>query len=200
MTATPRRRLIGRLTLVAVVMVFALPLLLANWVYHNPDVWTPTYFTNHGELMDPPRPIETLSLVTAEGDRLTVEHLRHRWTLMYVGDGHCDLYCQAALFKTRQARLALGNDIDRVQRLYLLTEAEAAREVLPLREEHPGLKFGTGDQSALSPLLQLLGADAEDHVYLVDPHGNVVLRYSTEATSRGMFIDMKKLLKNSRIG
>jgi hypothetical protein len=190
----------GRLILVAVVFAFAFPLLLANWVYHNPGVWTPASFTNHGELFNPPRPIETLSLVSVEGERLSAENLRHRWTLMYVGDGDCDLYCAAALFKTRQVRLALGHDVDRVQRFYLLTDADAADRVIPLREEHPGLQFATGDMAAMRPVLELLGADAEDHVYLVDPHGNVVLRYGTESTSRGMFIDMKKLLKNSRIG
>jgi cytochrome oxidase Cu insertion factor (SCO1/SenC/PrrC family) len=196
----PRRRLLGRLMLIAVVSVFALPLVLANWIFHHPEAWTPTRFTNHGELIDPARPIEEFALVTAEGERFTLEQLHNRWTLLYVGDGVCDLYCGAALFKTRQVRLALGHDIDRVQRVYLLTDANAVHALEPVRAEHPGLKLGTGSAPALSPLLGLLGPDAEDQVYLVDPHGNVVLRYGAEASSRGMLNDLKKLLKNSRIG
>lgn len=188
------------MTLVAVVLVFAVPLLAANWVYFNPQVWTPSHFTNHGELLEPPQPIEELSLVTADGERFGLEQLLHRWTLMYVGDGECDLYCAAALFKTRQVRLALGHDIDRVQRVYLLTDRDATQQVTTLREEHPGLLVGTGDAPALSPVLELLDSRTEDYVYLVDPHGNVVLRYGTESTSRGMLRDLKKLLKNSRIG
>lgn len=200
MAPDPKKRLLGRVTLIAVVSVFALPLIFANWIFHHPEVWTPTHFTNHGELIDPPRPIESLSLTTLEGERFTLDQILHRWTLLYVGDGECDLYCAAALFKTRQVRLALGHDIDRVQRVYLLTEADAAGGLAPVRTEHPGLKVGTGGGDDLAALLNLLGADAEDHVYLVDPHGNVVLRYDTEASSRGMLNDLKKLLKNSRIG
>jgi cytochrome oxidase Cu insertion factor (SCO1/SenC/PrrC family) len=196
----PKRRLLGRLTLIAVVSAFAFPLVLANWIFHHPEVWTPATFTNHGELIDPARPIEDLALVTADGARFTVEQLRNRWTLLYVGDGVCDLYCGAALFKTRQVRLALGHDIERVQRVYLLTDQSAVGALEAVRAEHPGLAFGMGGAADLSPLLGILGPDAEGHVYLVDPHGNLVLRYDTEASSRGMLNDLKRLLKNSRIG
>jgi cytochrome oxidase Cu insertion factor (SCO1/SenC/PrrC family) len=69
-----------------------------------------------------------------------------------------------------------------------------------MREKHPRLTFVSGDESALAPLMSLLGSDAHDHVYLLDPLGNIVLRYGPEASSKGMLKDVKKLLRNSRIG
>jgi len=195
-----QRRLRGRLTLVVLVLVFALPLVVASWIFYNPQVWTPSHYTNHGQLIDPPRPVESLSLLDDAGQPFDENRLRQHWTLMYVGRSECDLSCEAALFKTRQLRLALGRDIDRLERLYLRTDSQDADGLSGMREKHPRLTFVGGDESALAPLMNLLGSDAHDHVYLLDPLGNIVLRYGPEASSKGMLKDVKKLLRNSRIG
>ena len=37
-------------------------------------------------------------------------------------------------------------------------------------------------------------------IYLIDPIGNLMMKYDTTSTSRGMLKDIKKLLKISNIG
>lgn len=195
-----RRRRRGRLTLILLILVFALPLAIATWLYHNPQVWTPTTFTNHGELMNPPRPVEPVSLVEVSGQPFGVQQLRGYWTLLHVGNSACDPACEEALIKTRQLRLALGHDIDRVQRVYLSTEAPGFAMPAPLLDEHPGLRLVTGDGQGLAAVMEVLGEDAVGHVFLLDPLGNLVLRYGPGVAATGMFRDVKRLLRNSRIG
>jgi hypothetical protein len=195
-----RRRRRGRLTLILLILVFALPLAIATWLYHNPQVWTPTTFTNHGELMDPPRPVEPFSLVEVSGEPFGVAQLRGYWTLLHVGNATCDPTCEQALIKTRQLRLALGHDIDRVQRVYLSTEAPGRAIPGPTLDEHPRLRLVTGDRQALAPIMGLLGEDAVGDIFLLDPLGNLVLRYGPGVAATGMFRDVKRLLRNSRIG
>jgi hypothetical protein len=195
-----RRRLRGRLTLILLVLAFALPLAVATWLYRNPQVWTPTTFTNHGALVDPPRPLEPLDLVELTGQHFGVEQLRGYWTLMHIEDSRCDSACEQALVKTRQLRLALGHDIDRVQRVYLATESPLLAPLAPVLEEHPRLRLVTGDRQALTPVMALLGEDALGTVFLLDPLGNLVLGYRPGFDARGMFKDVKRLLRNSRIG
>lgn len=195
-----RRRRRGRLTLVLLILVFALPLAVATWLYHNPQVWKPTTFTNHGELINPARPMEPISLVELSGEPFGTEQLLGYWTLLHVGHAHCDPACEEALVDTRQLRLALGHDIDRVQRVYLFTEAPALAALTPILDAHPRLRLVTGDRPALAPVMALLGSNAVGHVYLLDPLGNLVLRYGPEVDARDMFKDVKRLLRNSRIG
>ena len=42
--------------------------------------------------------------------------------MLYVGDGACDPECRKALYLTRQSRIALNKDMDRVQRVFLVTQ------------------------------------------------------------------------------
>jgi hypothetical protein len=195
-----QRRLRGRLTLILLILAFALPLAVATWLYHNPQVWTPTSFTNHGGLMDPPRPLQPLDLAELTGQHFGVEQLRGLWTLMHVENAQCDPTCEQALVKTRQLRLALGHDIDRVQRVYLATEPPYLAPLAPILEEHPRLRLVTGDRDALIAVMALLGEDALGTVFLLDPLGNLVLRYRPGFEARGMFQDIRRLLRNSRIG
>jgi cytochrome oxidase Cu insertion factor (SCO1/SenC/PrrC family) len=195
-----RRRWRGRLTLILLVLVFALPLAAAIWLYHNPEIWKPTTFTNHGQLMDPPRRLEPVALVDLAGQPFGIEQLRGQWTLLHVGNARCDDACEKALIGTRQLRLALGHNMDRVQRVYLSTDASALPRIAPLRAEHPRLHLVTGEGEALAAVIAALGRDALGHIYLLDPLGNLVLRYGPEVSARDMLKDVRKLLRNSRIG
>jgi cytochrome oxidase Cu insertion factor (SCO1/SenC/PrrC family) len=195
-----RRRWRGRLTLILLVLVFALPLAAATWLYHNPEIWKPTTFTHHGQLMEPSRRLEHVALVDLPGQPFGIERFRGRWTLLHVGNARCDDACEEALVGTRQLRLALGHNMDRVQRVYLSTDASALVQIAPLREEHPRLHLVTGEGQALAAVIAALGKDALGHIYLLDPLGNVVLRYGPEVSARDMLKDVRKLLRNSRIG
>ena len=121
-----------------------------------------------------------------------------RWLLLFNGSATCDLHCQANLFKMRQARLVLGRDSARVRTVYLLPEAQPNTELSHMLPQYPAFSVYQIDamtkQTAQTPELK------QNQVYIVDPMGNLVMRYSPDAYSRDIIKDFKRLLKASKIG
>ena len=97
-------------------------------------------------------------------------------------------------------RLSLNQEMDRVQRVLLATGD--CCDVKYLETEHKGIKvFDVSDSDAREELLGLLPPEGREHsLYVVDPLGNLVMRYDTRESPRGLLSDMKKLLKLSHIG
>lgn len=199
-THDPRRRLVSRLVLLGVVAAFVGPLLLATLWYAEVERWRPQGQVNHGQLVSPARPVTTLALRRLDGTPLGPAWLRGRWTLVQIGARDCDLRCQASLFKSRQARLSLGRDQERVQRLLVLPSGEAPQRWAPLLAGHPRLTVATAGPGQLAELRALFGAGAPEALMLVDPLGNFMMRYDAEATTKGILKDLKRLLKVSHIG
>ena len=118
---------------------------------------------------------------------------------MYLGNGACDADCRGALVFARQTRLSLGQEMDRVARVFLVTGACCDRQYLA--REHEGVKVEEvpdGPESAL--LAAFPAADRASSLYVVDPLGNLVLRYDVRQSPKGLLSDLQKLLKLSHIG
>jgi cytochrome oxidase Cu insertion factor (SCO1/SenC/PrrC family) len=158
---------------------------------------------NRGALISPPRELPQVALPTTEGGSTAVDFLRHKWTLVYVGSGTCDERCHAALYQMRQVRLALNQDMERVQRLFIATEACCNREFL--EREHPGLVVARGDTAAAAGLLKFFPTDAgpvagAGRIYIVDPLGNLMMAHPRDSNPKYLLEDLKRLLKLSQIG
>ncbi|MBS0579343.1 MAG: cytochrome oxidase assembly protein [Proteobacteria bacterium] len=198
-TVDPALRARNLRTLALLAALFIVPLALAFFTYYGTS-WRPIGSVNHGELISPPRPLPASALpavlpAPAAADRL----FRDKWTLVYVGDGGCPQECQQALYVMRQTRLSLNNDMTRVARVFLATAGCCARELLG--REHPGLVVVDASGGAAQALLaQFPAADREHTLYVVDPLGNLMMRYDARANPRGLLDDLRKLLRLSHIG
>lgn len=190
----------GRKKLLGVFLVFFGPLALATFLFANLDLWKPETTGNHGELMQPVRPLSVLNLQTTGGENLTLDDVRGRWTLVFVGRGECDLLCQTDLFKVRQARAALGRDLVRVQYLYMALDDVAWNAARITQVEHPKMMLGKVSPSGSRDQAAAFDVHPEGNVYLLDPNGNLVLRYDDTATTKGIIKDLKRLLRVSKIG
>jgi hypothetical protein len=186
-------------TVGALAALFFLPLALAFYAYYGTD-WRPMGRVNHGTLIAPPRPLPALALPrTAPGQAETAETFRGAWTLVYVGDGKCDEDCRQALLVMRQTRLALNKDMDRVGRVWLVTGSCCAGEVAASPE--PGLIALDATGARAGALLGEFPTAAREHsLFVVDPLGNLMMRYDARAGPRGLLIDLQKLLRLSHIG
>ena len=168
-----------RLILPAVLALFALPP-LAGWlaVRH----WQPDRLTNYGQLIGPAE-FQPAGLRSVNGGSFDLGSLHGRWVLIQVADGVWGAPCRTGLFLVRQARLAQGPDMDRVDRLLL------AKQVLQ-----------AGDRE----LHQAIAADASlplaAGLYLMDPLGRIMMRYPQSPDSAGLIRDLRRLLKASSIG
>ncbi len=200
MTGKDKSLLRSRLQLLAVLGAFVLPLALAVVLYARLDLWTPPGGVNHGELMDPVEPLAMLALDTGNGDLITLDALQGVWTVAYVGKNTCDIPCQSNLFKIRQARALLGRDLVRVQSLYVALTPEAKDSIDALAEQYPNLHSGLVAETEVKQQAAAFGEAPEGRFYLIDPHGNLVLRYDDSSTTKGLLKDLKRLLKVSQIG
>ena len=145
----PVRR--GRRQLLAVAAIFFVPLFIAFWLYFGADHWRPAGATNQGEIIDPARPLPAVSLEKSDGTQTGEQFLRGKWSMLYIGSGACGPECRKALFLTRQSRIALNKDMDRLQRVFLVTQRCCDNRYLAA--EHPDLlvaKVGQPDRRPIA--------------------------------------------------
>jgi cytochrome oxidase Cu insertion factor (SCO1/SenC/PrrC family) len=187
------RRLDRRVVLLLVAIVAVLPLAAAYGLYF---FWRPSSFTNYGELLAPASLADAVA-PQADGTRYDFARLRGKWVLLMVDSGACDAFCEGKLYRMRQVRLTQGENMERIERAWLIDD-----DVSPsaqLLAEYAGTQQirvkGSG-------VLQRLPAQTSTraHIYVVDPLGNVILRYTGDADATGMKKDITRLLKVSRIG
>ena len=187
-----RRR--GRQVLVLIGALFLVPLAISFALYYGQ--WRPSGSSSKGELITPARPLDASGLRQPDGSPASEQVLNGKWSLIYIGDGGCDAACRAALVLGRQTRLALNNEMTRVQRVFLATDH--CCDTAYFAAEQPGLI--ALDASAARTLLAQFPADRTHSLYVVDPLGNLMMRHDAAQTTEDLLGDLKKLLKLSHIG
>lgn len=180
----------ARLGIILVFLAFFGPLGFATWLYFSG--WQPSGTVNHGELMVPPGDVSDVALKTVAGAPLADVALTGLWSMVVVVSGTCAEECETNLYNTRQVRLALGKDRGRVQRFLLLNNGGPATDNGQWADQHPDLTVATLPESDF--LAQ------PGYVLLVDPLGNMMMRYAPGYESKGILEDLKRLLKLSEIG
>src|SRR5712671_5672170 len=185
-----RRR--GRRVALVILALCAAPTVTAWLAYF---VWPPQSRLNYGELIEA-RAISDPELRTLDGSPFRLSQLRGRWVLLQIDSGTCAESCGKKLLFMRQARLAQGKDAERIERMWLLADT-----VLPdaahLRD-HQGLRVAR----APGPLLAEFPAARSPyyHIYLLDPLGNLMLRFPSDPDAQRMVKDLARLLRASRVG
>ncbi|MDJ0926328.1 MAG: hypothetical protein QNJ73_01660 [Gammaproteobacteria bacterium] len=192
---TERPRKSGRLQLMMLALVFFGPVAVALLMYYT-GFWIPSGSVENGTLITPVRPVPAGLLAADDPDAAL--RFAGRWSLVIAEPGDCDADCRDTLYETRQLRRALGRDMDRVQRIWLVSEGQADGAFLA--EEHPDLQVLGADHASNSQLAEIIGPRQRGEIFLVDPIGNLMMRFSPELDMRAMHTDLKRLLKVSRIG
>ena len=191
------RRRAGRWKMLAVVAVCAAPLIASYLTYY---VIKPQSRTNYGELIDPRQyPIPPLGSTTLDGAPARLEDYKGKWIMLQVDRADCAEDCRKKLFTMRQLRLMQGKEMERVERVWLVTDG-APIETLLLRE-YDGTDILRADAARLKAWLPVdAGTSAEDHIYLIDPLGNLMMRFPKDPDPNKMKKDISKLLRASSIG
>jgi hypothetical protein len=171
-------------------LAFLAPLACAFWLYYGSQ-WRPAGRTNHGELIQPMRELPLDSLTGAGV-------LKGKWSLVVVSEGACAADCRQALVAARQIWLSLGKSTVRVQRVLL--EGPGCCDADYLSREHEGLiRIDAGGPGAA--FLTLFPADGQPRmIFIVDPLGNLMMRYDSAANPKGLRQDLQHLLDLSHIG
>ena len=182
----------GKLQISIIALVFFGPLIVASWMYMTGQL-TPAGNTNHGALLEP---IVNIATVLPETPLLL--DATAPWQLIYVNGGECDAPCGEALHRLRQVRLMLGNDMDRLGRIFL--HGESPPDKVFLDDQHRGL-ITISDRS-LAVLLEEHRPKAQGAggIFLVDPLDNLIMYFAPEIDPGDIVDDLKHLLELSRIG
>ncbi len=179
------------------IALFVVPLLIAIAMYALRDQMPTTKSVSHGELIHPAQPIKTLVIQLPANEILDFQSFAGKWTYLVYSPNGCDLRCEASLFKLRQTKKATGRETNRIQSA-LLTDVNKVSSGVIDRNQRTRigklLKLEIEDESGKQKQLE------QGVIYLIDPIGNLMMKYNTSTTSRGMLKDIKKLLKISNIG
>lgn len=197
---TPQRR--SRLQLILLAALFIAPVASAwlAWKYAVSEGVSGT--TNAGELIQPARPLAAAPGLDPAGERLSPQLLTGRWSYVLLAGESCGEACMERLYVSRQLRTSVNKDMSRVQRVLVLTRVPA--DLAGLRESHPDLQVAVLDPAAWRGFSAQFTAGEQaapdGTLYLVDPLGNLMMRYLPDVSFKGMFKDLRKLLKASQVG
>ena len=187
---TRRRRYLPLYLLIAIT---TLPIVAAYVAYY---VAPPSGRTNYGTLIEPQRRTPVLPMTKLDGTAFDLRELRGRWVFVMVDSGDCDQRCEDKLLMMRQQRTITGKDRDQIERVWLIPD-QVPLSIMLMRE-FEGTHF---IRTPLQPLRDFLAlpdaADArlQDHIWVVDPSGNLMLRWPKNAQPSGVKRDVAQLLK-----
>jgi hypothetical protein len=129
-----------------------------------------------GELIEPQRPLPDLVARSMDGSPFNLTSLKGQWLLISVARGECNSACEQHLYLQRQLRESLGKEKERVDWVWLVTDDAPVPN--SLRPALAGATVLTVPQAALDRWLSAdAGHQLEEHLYLVDPMGNWMMRF-----------------------
>jgi hypothetical protein len=190
-TGPERTRGPARLQLLLIASLFLGPLILAALMYYGGLDLRPAGRSNHGVLLQPVRKL-------ADRYPELVELSGGQWLLVYSNADACNDDCRKALYLLRQSRLMLGNDMNRLARLFL--HGNTPPDTVFLDEQHQGLRTLKNQSLAQDLWLALPQNVPSNGFFLLDPLGNLVMYFAPNLGPREMVDDINHLLDLSHIG
>lgn len=186
----------GRFKMMVVLLLCAAPVIASYITYY---FIRPEGRLNYGELIEPQKPIPSLMVQDLNGNAVNLQSLKDQWLLISVSGAACNAQCQHHLYLQRQLREGLGKDKDRVEWLWLITDDAPIDKALL-----PALKTATVLRISQAQLATWLDASTQknlsDHLYLVDPIGNWMMRFPPQAdmaNAAKVKKDIEKVLRST---
>ncbi len=183
----------GRWKMVLLFLVCAAPVIASYLTYY---VIRPEGRHNYGELIDPQRPMPDIMGTNVQGEPVSLLALKDQWLLISVADSACSEACQQHLYLQRQLRETLGREKDRLDWVWLRTGSAEMSE--SLRAATAAAQVVLVDTDSLAAwLVPAEGRRIEDHLYVVDPLGNWMMRFPADLDSKRAKRDLDRLLRAS---
>ncbi|MBJ2245957.1 hypothetical protein [Pseudomonas haemolytica] len=182
---TPDRRK-GRWQLILILMMVIGPMVLATFMYKL-QFWVPESRSYHGELIGNG---QTRADIGVQADQ-------DRWQLLVTAPTACANDCQQLVYLARQLQISLGRDASRASHALAAAQPLSTEYEAKLKAEYPQLQRYSLD---LSTFTRNAAAPGEAQLWIVDPHGNLVLRYDARVKGKDLLNDLRLLLKLSNIG
>jgi hypothetical protein len=197
MTDSPAARTrVGRWKMLIVLFICASPVIASYFAYY---VVRPEGRRNFGELIDPQRPLPDMLGTTLDGQPINLRALKGQWLLTTVSSGVCDEACAGHLYLQRQLRQSLGKEKDRLDWVWLISDnAPVADALKPALREATVIRL---PEAELAKWLEpMKGHALSEHLFLVDPLGNWMMRFPPQIEAQGapqVKRDLERLMRAS---
>lgn len=182
--AVSRRR--GRIQLLLIVLGVVGPMILATGMYKL-QFWVPEGRSYHGELIGNGQTRADLGVQADE----------ERWQLLVTAPTACAVDCQQLVYLARQIQIGLGREAGRASHALAAAQPLSTEYEAKLTREYPQLQRYPLDPAAFS---KATGDKPTPQLWIIDPHGNLVLRYEPNVKGKDLLNDLRHLLKLSNIG
>ena len=175
----------SRLTLLAVVALFAIPLIAAFVV--RSSGWHPGETKNTGTLVDPPRDVKTVAASAPDGSSFAWKDAQFRWTLIMLPGTGCATRCIARIDEALRMRITLGRNAERLRVVYIGPKQP---------DEFFGQRAPLVNLSDPSNAFAAYHARDDDSLALalVDPQGLLMMRYPDGYSAQGLRNDITKII------
>jgi len=183
----PLNRRRGRWQLILLLAVAIGPMLLATAMYQW-HFWVPDGRNYHGELIGNGQSRVDLGVQISE---------EARWQLLVTAPQECAEDCQKLVYLVRQIQIGLGREAGRATHALANAQPLAEDYDAKLRREYPQLGRYPLDVQQYEKTTEGISGP---QLWIVDPHGNLVLRYDATVKGKALLDDMRLLLKLSNIG
>ncbi|HSW03379.1 MAG TPA: hypothetical protein VLK61_02300 [Aquabacterium sp.] len=193
----PARVRRGRLKMLLVLLVCALPVVASYFTYFV--IRPQGRGTAYSDLVQPSAGLPAVEAQALDGRPVPMRSLKGQWLLVVVGDSRCAAACEKRLYLQRQLREMMGRERDRVDKVWLIIDdavpAPALRSALATT---PGMLALRLPRAAVAAWLRPAPGQAlEDHLYIVDPMGEWMMRAPADPDPSKLKRDLDRLLRGS---
>ena len=197
MAAAQTRR--GRRTMGVILALCTLPVIASYLTYFY---FRPAARTNYATLIEPQRPLPDLVALPAQdlaGHSVPLTTLKGQWLIVVVAPAECDHDCEQHLFMQRQLREMNGAESARIDKVWLVDSPGPLRPAIAAAvAQSPPVRVYRVDRAALARWLEPApGQSLEDHLYVVDPFGNWMMRTPARLDPVRFQKDLARLLQAS---
>jgi hypothetical protein len=180
-----------------VLLVCASPMIASYFTFY---VLKPEKRNNYGTLIDQrAHPVPAMATTTLDGKPVALEQFKGKWVMLMAAPAACEEACRKQLFAMRQLRTMQGKEMERIERVWLITDKEPL-DTIVIRE-FDGTHMLRADGRAIAGWLPAdPGTSIADHIYMIDPLGHLMMRFPKDPEPRKVYKDIYKLLKASSVG
>ncbi len=187
----------SRWKMLLVLLVCAAPVVASYFTFYviRPSGAAAAY----SALIQPPVAMPALNGQALDGRTVALRSLRGQWLLVVVDGGACPTDCERRLFMQRQLREMTGRERDRIDKLWLVIDDQVPSAALRAAlAATPAMQVLRLPRSAVARWLQPApGQRLEDHLYIVDPLGDWMMRAPADADPSRLKRDIDRLLRAS---
>ena len=185
----------SRMTLVGLILIFFLPIFASWYLVFFSDYKNEINSIENGDLIEPVISLGAIEARPLENNQPFI--VAERWTLVFFVNDECDDVCQKKLYQVRQIRLALGKNVDKIDRLLIAKNPIDWGEFAERYSGQKVLDSTMNDFTRIYDSFSTIQGFNENSFYLIDPYGFIMMRYSDSVEPKGVIKDIERLIKNA---